>query len=454
MFINGTDQDDLLEGSEEADDIFGNEGADTILGNAGDDNISGGYGNDVLAGGAGDDFIFDSQGFTRVDGGRGNDTCGVGQSATVVGRSGDDTISGSDGRFLLKGQGGADLLRLNGASVAKAMGGSGDDLLIIGLEGSTRDVLMDGGSGHDAFLLADLTNDGVALDFTGLDSGEIFLDSYGLTLRNVESGWVVLDAGRNSIIVGSLDIDVSGGFSDDTVVAGRGSSRLEGGEGADVISAGGGSDTVSGGDGDDVLNGGSGDDTLQLESPDETQVDLANARSQFTGSGYDVVRNFENAIGGTGRDRILGSKSANTLEDDPKNSGGDNADTLAGRGGDDHLVAHVGGGTDNLIGGSGADVFLFIEPVSFFSDGNFDRIMDLTRKDWIDISAIDADKTTFEDDAFVLVDSTPQNPGEAALIFDEMNNVTMLQMKAYVGGGIDFLIILNGDERDFAHLIL
>ncbi len=69
---------------------------------------------------------------------------------------------------------------------------------------------------------------------------------------------------------------------------------------------------------------------------------------------------IENAIGGSGNDRISGNGAANGLY------GGAGKDFLSGNAGNDRFVG--GAGNDTVIGGSGSDTIIFRGPVSFAVD--------------------------------------------------------------------------------------
>ena len=85
---------------------------------------------------------------------------------------------------------------------------------------------------------------------------------------------------------------------------------------------------------------------------------------------------IENAVGGQGRDLIVGNGLANTID----GQGGN--DVLVGGGGDDTLIGGLG--NDVLYGQSGADTF------AFANDGSLDTIADFqTGADRIDLSAIE-----------------------------------------------------------------
>ena len=98
-----------------------------------------------------------------------------------------------------------------------------------------------------------------------------------------------------------------------------------------------------------------GEDTLDYSGYAAAQlIDLQTGPDHFSNVGG-LVGNvsiyvgvvIENAVGGSGADRLLGNAAANVL------TGGDGADTLEGGDGADSLVG--GGGVDSLVGGAGAD---------------------------------------------------------------------------------------------------
>ena len=95
-------------------------------------------------------------------------------------------------------------------------------------------------------------------------------------------------------------------------------------------------------------------DTLDVSGTSVAQrVDLnSEAKSDVAGLRGNIIiargTVIENAIGGSGNDRLSGNAAANTL------TGGDGADVLDGRAGNDALIG--GNGNDTLIGSAGADV--------------------------------------------------------------------------------------------------
>lgn len=238
--------------------------------------------------------------------------------AFIRGTRGDDSLNGTDFRDLIFGRGGNDEIN----------GGGGNDILIAG----RGDDIVDGGDGND-------------------------LISAGRGDDTVFGG-----DGNDFIFAGSGNDFVDGGDGDDFVNAGSGSDTVFGGDGDDYIRAGSGDDFVEGGAGDDILSGGRGNDILFGDAGDDRI---------FGGGGRDFLQ------GDDGDDRLIGNGDADELE------GGAGDDLLSGGRGDDILYAFSRAGeppigaedsvdlaaeaeevpanddVDTLIGGSGADTFLF-----------------------------------------------------------------------------------------------
>ena len=182
--VHGDAGDDLIYGLAGADALYGDAGADTIYGDGsttvgfltstpltqhGDDLISGGEGNDrlvgeggsdVLLGGAGNDQLVGDQdravldvavhGDDFLDGGLGNDLLvGFGGNDTLYGGEGNDQLNGDanvtqlagqfHGNDYLDGEGGDDVL----------FGGGKDDTLY----GGAGDDTLDGGKGNDVLAI-------------------------------------------------------------------------------------------------------------------------------------------------------------------------------------------------------------------------------------------------------------------------------------------------------------
>jgi serralysin len=221
------------------------------------------------------------------------------------------------------------------------------------------------------------------------------------------------------------DDHVDGGDDDDTVVGGAGADTVCGGAGRDLVNAGDGDDSVMA-DADSATDryfGGTGDDIISYaEFGTAVIVDLSRGRARGGESGNDMLRDFEDASGGGGADRIIGNAEANVLRGaagrdrieglggDDVLEGGDGEDRLEGGAGNDTLIG--GGGIDRLAGGSGADVFLF-GPGDAPVGAARERVEDFTSGiDRIDLSGIDADAAEAGDQAFSMVARFTGNAGE------------------------------------------
>ena len=142
---------------------------------------------------------------------------------------------------------------------------------------------------------------------------------------------------------------------------------------------------------------------------------------------------IEDAIAGAGNDSLTGNQAGNRL------IGGDGNDTLRG-----------GGGNDRLEGDAGADIFVFGSPgeshhYAVRSDGKKlvpDQLTDFTSgTDKIDLSLIDANRTTAGDDAFSWI---------GANAFSGIAG----QLRAEVlGGQVHILGDVDGDGRADLHII-
>lgn len=174
------------------------------------------------------------------------------------------------------------------------------------------------------------------------------------------------------------------------------------------------------------LNGGSGTDTISYMRQDSdsflsgagVSIDLYNQQAYTGANRYEDLINFENAIGTSYSDDVIGDNGKNKLW------GMDGNDILDGRGGNDTLYGgngnddlYGGGGNDKLIGGkgndlmwggTGADHFVFESIQDSVVGSKRDVIKDFysSENDKIDLSAIDANSTNGgSDDAFHYIGS-------------------------------------------------
>ena len=243
--------------------------------------------------------------------------------ATIVGTQGNDTLTGTPGRDVIAGLGGDDLID----------GGGGDDL-ICGGDGNDR---LTGGAGEDV-LTGDAGDDALdgggqpanGTDFAGYDAAPAAVSAS--LAAGTATGWGSDQLHGVEGISGSPFADsLTGNGSDNVLLGQRGDDRLNGL---------GGSDLVSGTEGNDTMNGGTGADLAFYEnSPRSVRVDLA--RGIATGWGRDRLRSFEDVVGSSRADRLLGSKGPNYLW------GLGGADFIDGRGGRDH--ASGGPGRDRCV---------------------------------------------------------------------------------------------------------
>ena len=188
------------------------------------------------------------------------------------------------------------------------------------------------------------------------------------------------DTGDAVVVRDISDIELKGGAGDDRLDGGDGDDQLAGGDGDDILHGGAGDDRLSGGSGDDTLDGGDDDDILQ---------------------------------------------------------GGAGDDSLDGGAGDDALVGGLG--NDILKGGDGADRFVFNEP-SDSASGTADLVFDFNAFDGdkIDVSTIDANSWTLEDDAFAFIGDNAFSGTAGEMRFADGSYYSVLEGDLNGDGEADF----------------
>ena len=213
----------------------------------------------------------------------------------------------------------------------------------------------------------------------GVDlNGSLFLSPLGVGRLSVDAlgGNDAVRALNTSM---TFPMELDGGAGNDYLTAAAGADNLRGGTGADILQGNRGNDSLDGGLGSDVVMGG-GDDDLLLASevggpgasdhysggPGSDTVDYSGRTARMTirlglfattGRERDTLRaDVENAVGGSGADRIEGNDWNNTLD------GGPGDDVLVGRAGNDVLRGGAGAdvitdrvGTNTIDGGPGFD---------------------------------------------------------------------------------------------------
>ncbi len=182
--------------------------------------------------------------------------------------------------------------------------------------------------------------------------------------------------GNDVLRGGAGDDELSGGLGTDLLIGGSGNDTLDGDGEADILKGRKGNDNLSGGQGNDLLRGGSGNDTLDGGADHDDLRGGSGNDELHGGTGNDTLRGRRDddvLWGGEGNDLLRGGSGNDTLE------GGAGNDTLRGGSGNDTLYAFSWGGepdaaqdasvrvnahepledTDVLIGGRGADTFVF-----------------------------------------------------------------------------------------------
>jgi Ca2+-binding RTX toxin-like protein len=305
-----------------------------IIGDGGNNTLDGGGGEDTIFGQGGDDLIIGGRdslasrdinntidvadlpdqtesddGNDTLYGGRGNDT--------ILGGQGNDILDGGAGNDTLSGQAGVDIFR----------GGAGVDTvdyskespfqLLVNLETNTASGGT--GSGDTFYSIENLIGSDDRIDrFIGTDAANHFWGQGGGDYFNGGGGNDILDGGNDGDIL-------YGEAGADTIIGGAGQDYLDGGAGIDTVVYTGSSAGVTIDLANGTANGGDGDGPVQIVG-------------RGTTIRHDILSGFENAVGSSFDDHIIGTAQRNEL------SGGAGDDTLTG-----------GDGADRLNGGAGSD---------------------------------------------------------------------------------------------------
>lgn len=337
--------------------------ASVILGDSGNETLDGGAGGDAIFAGGGDDLVIggrdslasrdinntidveDLDDQTESD--DGNDTLYGGAGDDVIlGGQGDDILDGGSGDDTMSGQAGVDVFR----------GGAGVDTVDYGKESpfqllvnlATNDASGGTASGDTFYSIENLIGSDDRIDrFIGTSAANHFWGRGGGDYFSGGGGDDVLDGGADGDII-------YGEAGDDTVIGGSGQDYLDGGSGIDMVVFAGSSDGVTIDLAEGTARGGDGDGPVQIVG-------------RGAAIRHDFVVGFENAVGSSFDDRLVGTDGANVLQ----GSAGD--DTLTGGGGKDRLNGGAGSDTADYSdatggmrlslvgGGSGGDTYISIE---------------------------------------------------------------------------------------------
>jgi Ca2+-binding RTX toxin-like protein len=214
--------------------------------------------------------------------------------------------------------------------------------------------------------------------------------------KGTYDGFRLLGGPDDDFIVGDADDEVlAGSGGDDSLDGGMGDDTLEGGAGDDHLDGAGNDDRLQGGPGSDLLSGAEGDDVL---------------------------------YGGAGDDSL---------------AGGAGADYLFGLDGDDTLIGGLG--RDESTGSRGADRFV-LDGIAGSPAERPDWILDFDafQRDMIDVSPIDADGSTPEDDAFTFIGDNPFSGSAGELRFADQLGFGLLAGDIDGDGAADFGLALLG----------
>jgi Ca2+-binding RTX toxin-like protein len=268
----------------------------------------------------------------------------------ILGGSGADTLFGNSLSNSLSGNAGND----------KLIGATGDDLLL-------------GGADNDTYVFVPTTIAEADQVSENLNQGTDTLSFAFLTTD------VVVNLGSISVqsVHASRTLKLNSAVVFENILGGSGADTLFGNTLDNTLTGNAGDDKLLGSSGSDVLFGGTNNDTYMFVATSTAEADLVTENANegidtlnFAFLTTDVVvnlgstaiqpvnlnrtlklnslSNFENAVGGTGSDTLLGNAVANRLTGNL----GDNI--LVGMEGGDILEA--GSGRDILIGGLGLDI--------------------------------------------------------------------------------------------------
>ncbi len=311
---------------------------DNVIGSAYSDTLIGGYNSsNFLSGGQGDDVLFGLSGYDALYGGWGDDLLNGGAGIdSINGGIGYDTAS-YDGSKL-----GVTVRLYNGS------GSGGDaegDMLdsIEGIVGSSQADTLIGSYNTD-----NVINGGSGADYINGLTGQntvSYEDADGSVTVRLFNGTGAGNDAQGDIIVNMQNI--IGSQFNDVLIGTYGQNNI-----------------IEGGAGADYLNGLTGNNAVSYsDSEAAVTIRLYNGSGVGGDAEGDILANFQNAIGSSYNDTLIGTYgAANFL------SGGEGRDYLFGLSGDDALY---GGWNDDILdGGEGSDAInggIGVDTVSYSS---------------------------------------------------------------------------------------
>jgi serralysin len=258
----------------------------------------------------------------------------------------------------------------------------------------------------------------------------------GVVIENAIGGF-----GEDTLIGNAAANELYGQVDSDTLFGRSGEDMLDGGTGADSLFGGTGDDALVGGNGSDALYGQSGGDNLSSDS---------GLNTHYGGSGFDEI------VGGSGIDKAYGGSGDDVIDTgfgSDELYGGRGDDIMDGGSSNDKLTG--GMGTDVMTGGSGADQFIFDYIVdSRVGAERRDTITDFASTDRINLSAIDADLTVDDDQAFTFIGTAAFSGGQGEVRIQSISgDDVVVEVDQNADGIADMeILIIDGtglEQNDF-----
>jgi Ca2+-binding RTX toxin-like protein len=270
----------------------------------------------------------------------------------------------------------------------------------VDLAGGTSDYLgFDGSDSADTMTFGNTTftmnggagtTAGVEFLYTNGNDGNDVLDGSAITSTGPAFDDMDGDDGDDTLKGGgALDDSINGGNGDDTINGGGGNDFINGDGDVDTIAGDAGNDTLDGGGGNDVIDEGTaanGSDIIDGDGDTAFPYDIVdysgrtNAVTVTVGTGAndgesgendDVTGGTDGVLGGSGADSLTGDSDTNWLSGGPGNdtlNGGTNDDTAAYDTAPAAVTVDLAAGT--ATGGAGSDTLTSMEDAvgSAFND--------------------------------------------------------------------------------------
>jgi len=339
--LRGGDGDDTLTGDVSDDCLYGEQGDDLIAGGAGNDTLDGGAGNDTFAWSTGNDLI---------DGGKGDDTV---------------TLPGNYSAYSVA-------LTLDGAAITHIASSAlitvkGAEHLVFAdqnlplnpnasITGTAANETLEGGSGDDTII--DVAGNDIVMGRLGDDYISVSDGAFG----NINGG-MGIDTLTYEDVASPMLINLKWQFSQsEDWNTGNWIVAIENVIGTDF------NDTIAGDSSENFLDGGLGLDTLSYIDADEgisVSLSAGTAQGATLFERSDMLANFENVIGSSYSDTLIGNNGDNYLAGDDYFDDLGYGDSIAGMDGNDSIGASDG--QDFYDGGSGHDLLSYEGWYSDFS---------------------------------------------------------------------------------------